>query len=730
METKKIKVAVLGGGAGAMAAAFALSATPERRARYEVTVHQLGFRLGGKAASGRNAGASQRVEANGAHVLLGCYENTFRLVRACYDELARPPGAPLATWRDAFQKQSYGVVFCKLSGDSAHDGGWFPWTFELPVNDAVPGEAAELPSAWALFRIGVEWLWSSWGRSADVRTLLAEVPRAGAIDVDADMPAWIRDALARIEASGPFAALAHPLVGGAIPADCAPHTGARGLGRLVSAIRNAARSLPEDPAQHDAWSHHLLTWLIRRLTAAAWELLAPLVPTEPWAYKLWVAIDLAGAMAAGFLSDGVLFHGFDAIDHQDFRQWLRAHGAGDETLASGPIHAVYDAALAFVNGDTTRGNLAAGTCLRGIFRTLLGYRGAVFWHPVAGLGDTVFAPLFEVLRARGVKFQFFHRVAGLSLAPDRKSVSAIEILQQVKLKEGYDPLVRVKGLPCWPNAPLFDQIVDGDELALSGIDLESPYSPAWKDQRRTTLIAGLDFDQVVLGISLGAIPYIAPELVMADRAFGSMVTNIGTVQSLAFQLWLNKDLAELGWETPAGITERPVTTAYVEPTGAWADVTHLGAHEDWPEGEAPKTIAFFSGPLEQLGPASPFTDLGYLAKQKARVHSIARKYLENDVGRLWPLATKSAGHGFRWDTVISQSHRAVVDPSDRYVLSVAGSTRYRLRAGKSGFTNLVLAGDWVRTSLNLGCVEAAVEGGLYAAEAILGEKLVIFGREV
>lgn len=727
MEAKKTRIAILGGGAGAMAAAFALSATPERRAKYEVTVHQLGWRIGGKASSGRNPGASQRVEELGSHVLLGSYENTFRLVRACYEELGRPPEAPLATWQDAFRKQSYAVVLCKLSGESALDGGWFPWTFELPTNDAVPGDGGELPTPWALLRVGVEWLWSLWGRSEIVRTFLAEVP--GAASRSADMPPWIAAALAKIEATTSFTPLSHPLVGSGIPGDDAPASAeGGGLGRLVCAIRNVVRWLPESPAEHDAGSHHLLAWLLRRLRDRAWELLHPFVPTEPWAYELWVSIDLAGSMAAGFLADGLLFHGHESIDHLDFRQWLERNGANSVTLESGPVQALYDAALAYVNGDTTRGNFAAGTCLSALFRALLTYRGAVFWHPSAGIGDSMMAPLYEVLRGRGVKFQFFHRVAGLSLSPDKKSVSAIEIVQQVKLERGYEPLVSVGGLPCWPSAPLHDQIVDGDELALSGVDLESPYSPAWKDQRRLTLIAGLDFDQVVLGISLGAIPYIAPELVMESRAFGSMITSVGTVQALTFRLWLNKDLRDLGWAGPPGVTERPISTAYIEPACSWADLTHQASYERWPEGAAPRTIACFTGPLEQLGPASPFTDVGFPAKQNARVHSLARKFLENDVGRLWPLATKSEGHGFRWDTVVSQYHRAGVDPSDRHVLSVAGSTRHRLPAGGSGFANLVLAGDWVRTSLNVGCIEAAVEGGLYAAEAILGERLDVFGR--
>jgi uncharacterized protein with NAD-binding domain and iron-sulfur cluster len=50
----RIKVAVLGGGVGSIVTAFYLTSTPALRARYDVTVYQVGWRIGGKGASGRN----------------------------------------------------------------------------------------------------------------------------------------------------------------------------------------------------------------------------------------------------------------------------------------------------------------------------------------------------------------------------------------------------------------------------------------------------------------------------------------------------------------------------------------------------------------------------------------------------------------------------------------------------------------------------------------------------
>jgi uncharacterized protein with NAD-binding domain and iron-sulfur cluster len=63
------------------------------------------------------------------------------------------------------------------------------------------------------------------------------------------------------------------------------------------------------------------------------------------------------------------------------------------------------------------------------------------------------------------------------------------------------------------------------------------------------------------------------------------------------------------------------------------------------------------------------------------------------------------------------------------VLSLAGSTQYRLRSDQSGFTNLYLAGDWTRNGLNAGCVEAAVMSGMQASRAICGSPTQIIGEK-
>ena len=92
----KPRIAILGGGAGAVTAALELS-KPGWEDHYEsITLYQQGWRLGGKGACGR--GRDLRIEEHGLHLWFGFYENAFRLLDRCHRELdqrARQRTAPL-----------------------------------------------------------------------------------------------------------------------------------------------------------------------------------------------------------------------------------------------------------------------------------------------------------------------------------------------------------------------------------------------------------------------------------------------------------------------------------------------------------------------------------------------------------------------------------------------------------------------------------------------------------
>src|SRR3954463_4949904 len=125
MGTKPIRVAIIGGGCAGTAAAFELT-QPHMAGKYAVTIYQLGWRLGGKGASGR--GVADRIEEHGLHLWMGFYENAFRLMRECYQELGRDPGTcRIADWRAAFTPAPAVALTDRLGS-----GDWQHWIAHFP----------------------------------------------------------------------------------------------------------------------------------------------------------------------------------------------------------------------------------------------------------------------------------------------------------------------------------------------------------------------------------------------------------------------------------------------------------------------------------------------------------------------------------------------------------------------------------------------------------------------
>jgi uncharacterized protein with NAD-binding domain and iron-sulfur cluster len=684
------KIAILGGGAGALAAAFGLTEAPDWQQRYEITVYQVGWRLGGKGASGRNADCQQRIEEHGLHVWGGFYENAFRLMRACYQKLARPAGRPLATVWDAFKPQP------NITLTENTEAGWEPVNVELPVVPGeYPGSGEALPGVW------------TW-----IRRLVA----------------WMRQRLDELSAACEKARGAHP--------------------DLVALERLLPR-MADDIGQHTAMSHDILRSLLGRFRDRLHALYD--CNASGRSRFLWSVLDLASTSLKGIVEDGVLFHGFASIDHWEWSDWLRHHGIHETTLHSAIVRGTYDYVFGFANGDVNHPSVAAGVCTHGLLRLGFTWRGAVFYEMQAGMGDTVFAPLYEYLSRQGVRFRFFHRIDHLGLDANRNRVETITVSRQVNLKDTrpeaeYAPLVMVKGLPCWPSAPLYEQLdaQDARELQQKGIDLESPWAD-WQPRATLHLRRGTDFDDVVLGISLGALPDICTELsgkgqavlVPAQERWKDMLERIGTVQTLAMQVWLTPDAKGLGW--PCSNRPATVLTAFADPFNTWGDMSHLLGREDWPAGDGPRSIAYFCGPLIDLPGGPPSTsDHGFPGRQQQQVKAEAIAFLPEYLRALWPAAFDTGGQ-FRWELLIApqaatgserfdaQFWRANISPSERYVLSLPGTTPYRLPAGASGFANLYLAGDWVRTSINAGCVEAAVMAGFKASRALCGYPREVIG---
>jgi uncharacterized protein with NAD-binding domain and iron-sulfur cluster len=62
------------------------------------------------------------------------------------------------------------------------------------------------------------------------------------------------------------------------------------------------------------------------------------------------------------------------------------------------------------------------------------------------------------------------------------------------------------------------------------------------------------------------------------------------------------------------------------------------------------------------------------------------------------------------------------------VLSPPSPVNVRLAADESGISNLLLAGDWLRTGVDVGAFECAVMSGMQCARALTGVPIDIYGE--
>lgn len=718
-----IRVAVIGGGCAALTAAFELTRA-ELNGRYQVTVYQMGWRLGGKGASGR--GVAGRIEEHGLHLWLGFYENAFRLMRECYAERKQHfPNARFASWREAFSPApDVGVA-------DRNQDGWDFWMAHFPPGNGEPGDPAT----------GDPLTVAAYLRQAVM--LVVELLRsAGAME---NKPSSLAEAApAPASATGPDALLSS--ISALLRYGQLATTAA--ILEASQLLRQAADLLL--PQVFTAIGSPMAQ-LLEGLSVAARRRLETIVEEDREVRRVWQVIDIILAILRGAIRCGLVVdpRGFDAINDYDWREWLRMNGASEQSLASGFMRGIYDLVFAFEDGDINRPRLAAGVALRGAMRMFFTYRGSLFWRMNAGMGDVVFAPLYQVLKHRGVRFEFFHRLRNVGLSsPETDEPPYVESLHfdvQARVTGGreYEPLVDVHNLPSWPSQPHYSELVNGSAMARAGRAFES----SW-DTRRAgvkNLEVGRDFDFVVLGVSIGALPDVASELIDREPRWRQMVQHGKTVPTQAFQLWMRESTAELGWKFSP-----PNLSGFVEPFDTWAEMSHLIPEESWSEksGKHPvRSIAYFCSVLPDAAKDSGPVTEAFHRQQKEVVRANAIQFLNTGAGALWPKAVQEGS--FRWEILAaadkpaakpgskrgkakrpgpeqfeSQYWAANVNPTDRYNQSLPGSLVHRLSPLDMSFDNLTIAGDWTATGLDSGCIESAVISGLLAAHAISGKPAI------
>lgn len=721
---KKTKIAVLGGGLGSMSALAWITSAPGARERFDITVYQMGWRLGGKGASARGPG--KRVEEHGLHIWFGFYENAFRTMREALAEIAAQDPPIVATYpsvEEAFTPQSL-VSFAERWKDE-----WGVWPILFPPNHGTPGVGEPV---------------------FDPATIIETMLR------------WLVDSYEELVDRAPHALSSYAETT-EVPAEHAPHLA--GIGGATSLHRAL-----------ELWTKHrggllshvigdVIAALMRVYLDALWLALHGSMD-DPTVRRFFVLNDLGGTMLIGTLRERLLERGFEAADGEDWVVWMRRYGARPPTLESAPVETVYDLVFGFEDGDVTRPSFAAGTAVRGIMRMIFTYKGALMFKMNAGMGDTIFTPFYGLLKSRGVRFEFFHKVDTMRLADDRDVVESIELTRQVWLRDRdaeYWPLERVKELDCWPAEPLWDQIADAEALKEDPFDPGHPYDleswwTSWPGVEKRTLTRGEDFDLVLLGIPVGAVPFVAPELARVPQWKRSLqgegdARPMRTTPTLGVQLWLTETAAQLGWVIPRWALDaeeewgKPLGLStllggYAQPLDTIADMSHLLPVEEWPPGDEPASVQYLTGPYQALPGEHPFSDHGYPRRELERLKRISLEWLDANAARVWPEGTSpahptgldpsklydpSGGQGdARFD---AQFFRVNIDPNERYVLTVPGSTASRVACANTGVENLLVAGDWTwNPVLNAGCVEATVSSGMEASRVLTGQPEIAGGE--
>ena len=709
------KIAILGGGVGAMTTAFYLTSQAGWQNKYEITVYQMGWRLGGKGASGRNAEYGERIEEHGLHIWFGFYENAFAMIKEAYQAMNRPPGAPLSTWEEAFKPHDFIVLAEHIGCD------WKMWPVDFPRLPGEPGVGSESITLWqaavAIWNWIAKWL-------SEIRSTHLGNGGAVLLSRSGQHEDWLKRLALELK----------------LDVDCLGSD----IGNVVQSLHGFVTGMSENLAEQ--MDRSLFAQAMKAIKA--WldnEILEKLNSSDELR-RLYICVDLGVTVLLGMLEDGVFENGFDVINDLDFRVWLTKHGANvPVTVNSAPVRGFYDLVFAYEGGDFGKPNIEAGTLLRAMIRIGICYKGSIMYKMQAGMGDTIFTPFYQVLKARGVKFKFFHKVE--ELLPEGNTIGEIRLTRQVEvIPEDYHPLVGVKGLDCWPSMPNLAQIEarQAELIKSHNINLESNWSnwPVIYEEAfgepppQVILKKGIDFDRVVFGISIAGVAQLCPKLLEQSAAFRETTEKVQTVVTQAYQVWLNQDIEQMGWtDRPEG--QEPVLSGFSEPYDTWAPMDQLLCREDWPLPLSPKNVSYFCSAMP-IDSFPPVTDYGFSLRcaQKAKEGAIGQ--LDGSITALWPNA--GASGAFKWDWLVdaseavgrarfdSQYWRANVDPSERYVLSVVGSTAYRIATDGTGFSNLYLTGDWIKTGLNAGCVEAAVMAGMQASRAMSGYPVIIKGE--
>jgi len=709
------KVAILGGGPAACAAAFYLA---QQKDRYEIDIYTQGWRLGGKCAAGRNARAANRIEEHGIHAFLGFYQNAFRTIREVYRTIDLPLDCDGVPFGKAFSGR------LKVGLMDRHQDCWQYFRTPQEYNLRVPGE---IPT-------DTRWDYPPFSSIFLLKALASLRQRIEAFFGNHHIPRFG-------DGRSP-----HRLAERSILRRVRHYLGISSETKIDEIVLHYLNRFEDQ--RLDAFVDHIRRNTKRvRLLSQTLKIFRRWLrdthksdpnPSETAAFH-WSCSDVALTGIIGVIDERVL--DFGELDDRDLRQWLLSHGLARENANCAGLTQVYMTLFANDDDVPEPDHLAAGVGLRWFFLIGFLYTGYPAYEFRYSSPETIFSPYYHALTSMGVRFHFFHHVQGFDIedTPDGLALQGVRLQPQARPlagSAGYDPLMRdfpknPPGHEPWPSEPKWDLLERGDELRARGVNFEDVWGTWDTELQPIRLERGRDFDVCISGIPLAVMPKLAPDLFdpyspLYSRPWAAMAKTATVTRPVSAQLWAKQCASELySWDLG-------LMTGYEAPEPSFGEFSHLIEREGWPADNTPKFCAYHTGarvsiPLLHAYPdANPDADgrlsrawrddfEAWLGKHYRRLYDRSPHTLDEFLACL---SVPEERGQLGVERLREQYFHVSVQPSDLYNLSPPGSTRFRLGQADSRCNYLLLCGDWTKTDLNCGCVEAATQSGMFAARAL------------
>lgn len=716
---KPKKLAVLGTGLGAMTAVFYMTNYTGWQDDWDIDVYQLGWRMGGKGASGRtmNKESGYRILEHGLHFFFSFYRNTFQFVLDLYRAWTPPANYAFQKWEDAFKPGCNNDMWVHMEDDAKPT----PWAI-INQEDPAHGwmcqhrypstEMKGAPTPWNLFK-------------KLVRMIEAKAPDS-----------WSH--------------LIHSVTNTIKAHNNTPPVGQQ-RERLLFNLRALHSRVRADTLLNDVNDWPPKGWCNAGNTT---------LPATKEACKEFFrrATLMEASIGVGVVADDLFIRGFDSVNNESLDAWLCRHGDLCKGTKSGLrrddlIRGLFDGVFGYANGRMSTPNFAAGNFLQNALQAMcppgpVDDELAVTMRMNAGMGEVIFTPAYEILKARGVRFHFFHKVEALK-TDDGETISNIDIKVQATVKAGsaaYEPTFDTANLRVWPDLStpsqcdgcdkFFDQLQEGDVIRKGNVNLESYFSD-WPGVGTKRLTKGIDFDMVLNGISSGALPYVSSDLMAKNTEWRTFVETTQTVATISLQVWTYNTTEELGYVIPnVDPNNRPRTEVMAaggpEPYDTIADMTHLIQYETSNASATdgiPHSVWYFVSPIDYNATAANLSDTSTPAVEFERAFKAGIEWLEKHTFQVMPKWADSLYESMvappgvvGRDRLRYQYWRSNIEPTELYVLSTTGSIKhrpypypYREAHKVHPFKNMAVAGDHTRNGLNLGCAEAATTSGMMAA---------------